>query len=298
MSFSSRVKEELVKNASDKPCCRKSMLYGMALFAKEFSFESVLFQTEIEASAQLFKALLAELCNIKCETACSRSGKSYTVSVPERAACAKLMSFFGHAQNETSLKINHSVFDCQECISYFLAGAFISCGSVSSPKSEYHLEFTVAYYNLSKGLVTLIRELDLEPKSSKRGGAYNIIYFKDSESIEDFLYIMHASSSMFEMMNDEIVKEIRNSANRRANCETANIEKTVNAASPQLEAIMKIKKKKGLSYLSPSLREMAQKRLDNPDLSLSELAQCFEPPLSRSGVNHRLRRIMEIADEL
>ena len=103
---------------------------------------------------------------------------------------------------------------------------------------------------------------------------------------------------MFDMMNVKIVKEIRNSANRRANCETANIEKTVKAASPQLEAIIKIKKKKGLKYLSEPLREMAEIRLENPDLSLSELAELFNPPLSRSGANHRLKRIVDIAKEL
>ena len=127
---------------------------------------------------------------------------------------------------------------------------------------------------------------------------YNIIYFKDSEAIEDCLYIMGASTSMFEMMNIKIVKEIRNRANRRANCETANIEKTVEASMPQIEAIIKIKKKKGLATLSKPLREMAEKRLENPELSLSELAREFEPPLSRSGANHRLKRIMEIAEEL
>ena len=99
-------------------------------------------------------------------------------------------------------------------------------------------------------------------------------------------------------MNIKIVKETRNAANRKANCETANIEKTVKAATPQLAAIMKIQKKKGLDSLSPSLREMAEIRLENPDLSLSELAEQFNPPISRSGANHRLKRLIEIAEEL
>ena len=125
-----------------------------------------------------------------------------------------------------------------------------------------------------------------------------MLFRSDSESIEDCLYIMGASASMFDMMNVKIEKEIRNIANRKANCETANIEKTVNAASPQIAAIEKIKRKKGLDSLSDSLREMAQIRLENPDLSLSELAEMFNPPLSRSGANHRLKRLIQIADEL
>ena len=297
MSFSTQVKNELIKNEPEKNCCRKSLLYGMALFSKEFSFEGVSFQSENEASARLFKRLLAQLCNVRSSIKASPSGKSFSVDVKSAASCSKIMSFFGHTQNETSLKINFSNFTCGNCYNAFLAGVFLSCGSVSSPEKDYHLEFSVAYYNLSKSFLTLIQELELEPKTTKRKG-YNIIYFKDSEAIEDCLYLMGASTSMFNMMNIKIVKEIRNSANRRANCETAKNKKTVRAASPQLEAIIKIKKKKGLAFLSPSLREMAQKRLDNPDLSLSELAELFNPPLSRSGANHRLKRIMEIADEL
>lgn len=297
MSFSYDVKNELIKTELEKNCCKKSLLYGMALFSKSFSYEGVSFQSENEASARLFKTLMAQLCNIKCNIKTSPSGKSFTVNIESEAACSKIMAFFGHTQHETSLKINHSNFDCNDCHNAFLAGVFLACGSVSSPEKDYHLEFTVAFYNLSKSLYTFVQELELEPKMTKRSG-YNIIYFKDSEAIEDCLYIMGASRSMFDMMNIKILKEIRNSANRRANCETANIEKTVNAASPQLEAIIKIKKKKGLSSLSPSLREMAEKRLENPDMSLSELGELFDPPLSRSGANHRLKRIVEIAKEL
>ncbi len=297
MSFSTEVKNELIKNELNKNCCKKSLLYGMALFSKEFSFEGVSFQSENEASARLFKRLVVELCNVRTAVKESPSGKSFSVDIVQPSACSKIMAYFGHTHNETSLKINFSNFTCSNCHNAFLAGVFLSCGSVSSPEKDYHLEFSVPYYNLSKSLLTLIQELELEPKTTKRKG-YNVIYFKDSEAIEDCLYLMGASASMFNMMNIKIVKEIRNSANRRANCETANIEKTVRAASPQLEAIIKIKKEKGLSYLSPSLREMAEKRLENPDLSLSELAELFDPPLSRSGANHRLKRIVEIAEEL
>lgn len=297
MSFSSDVRNELVKTEYENSCCKKSLLYGMALFSKSFSFSEIAFQTENKNAARLFRQLLAELCNIKCDISVSPSGKSFSIVLENPAACAKMMAYFGHTQDETSLRINHSNFVCQRCAGAFLAGAFLSVGSVSSPQKDYHMEFTIAYMNLSKSFVTLLQELELEPKTTTRKG-YHIVYFKESEAIEDCLYIMGASQSMFDMMNIKIVKEIRNSANRRANCETANIEKTVRAAYPQLEAIYKIKKKKGLKQLSAPLREMAEKRLENPDLSLSELAALFEPPLSRSGANHRLKRLMEIAKDL
>ncbi len=269
----------------------------MALFSKSFSFSELHFQSENEAIIKLFKKLLLELCNIKCSIKVSPSGKSYSIIINNKNTCTKLMTFFQHNKEDRSLRINHSNFACAECMNAFLAGAFLSAGTVSSPEKNYHLELTVPYLNLSKSLFTLLCELELEPKTTIRKG-YHIIYFKDSEAIEDFLYIIGASVSMFDMMNVKIVKEIRNSANRRANCETANIEKTVNAATPQLEAIIKIKKKKGLDSLSAPLREMAEIRLKNPDLSLSELGELFEPPLSRSGVNHRLNRLVKIAKEL
>lgn len=297
MTFSSDVKNELVKKEYENSCCQKSLLYGMALFAKQFSFHGMLFQSENRLIVELYQQLLADLCHIRSEIAVSPSGKSFTVSLEEPSACARMMAYFGHTPEEKNLKINHSNFACPTCENAFLAGAFLSCGTVSTPEKDYHLEFTVPFMNLSKTLITLLQELELEPKHGNRKG-YHIIYFKDSGAIEDCLYIMGASASMFNMMNVKIVKEIRNSANRRANCETANIEKTVNAAMPQIEAIIKIKKKKGLDTLSPALREMAKVRLDNPELSLQELAEQFTPPLTKSGANHRLKRLMQIAAEL
>ena len=151
------------------------------------------------------------------------------------------------------------------------------------------------FLNLSKSLVTLLEELDLSPKTTNRKG-YNIVYFKDSEAIEDCLYIMGAVSSMFDMMNVEIVKDFRNKANRTANCEAANIEKTVKASWQQSAAIEKIEEAKGLDYLNDDLKAMAILRQENPEASLNDLAKLSG--LSRSGVNHRLKKIVEIAGQI
>jgi hypothetical protein len=296
MSFSSQVKNELVKTEYEKNCCKKSLLYGMALFSKMFSYRGIVFQTENESIINLFQNLLKELCNVDSEINVSPSGRNYTINLG-KATAAKLMAFFGHDERETSLRINVSNFACAECQNAFLAGSFLSCGTVSNPEKDYHLEFIVPFLNLSKSFITLLQEFELSPKLTNRKG-YNVIYFKGSESIEDCLYIMGAASSMFDMMNVKIVKEIRNSANRKANCEAANIEKMVNAASPQIAAILKIQDKKGLDFLTPTLKEMAQIRIENPDSSLAELAEMFNPPLSKSGVNHRLKRIVKIAQDL
>ena len=297
MSFSSQVKNELVEIQVENNCCKKSLLYGMALFSKSFSYREVVFQSKSEATAELYSNLLSELCSVNAGIKISPSGKIYTVSVKKSANVSRIMAYFGHERSETTLRINFTNFDCEECQNAFLRGAFLACGAVSSPEKDYHLEFSVPYMNLSKSLVTALQEKELATKITHRKG-YNIIYFKDSEEIEDCLYIMGAGKSMFDMMNVKIVKEIRNTANRKANCDAANIEKTVAAASPQIAAIMKIEREKGLDSLSEPLRQMAEIRMENPDSSLNELAEMFDPPISRSGVNHRLSRLVKIAEDL
>ncbi len=296
MSFSKSVKDELVKTEYESFCCKKSMLYGMCIFGKSFDENSISLQTENENVAQLYSDLLFSLYNIKNEIKKSPKGRNFTVSVCDKQDCVKLLKVFDHTE-KGSKKINHSVFDCENCRNAFIAGAFLSCGTISSPEKDYHLEFSIPYFNLSKSLQTLLDEIELKPKHVNRKG-YNVIYFKGSESIEDCLYLMGASSAMFEMMNIKIVKDIRNKANRQANCETANINRMVNAVSEQLTAIDKIWKFKGREYLPENLQTVAELRYENPDLSLMELSQLCNPPLSKSGLNHRLKRIVEISKDL
>lgn len=294
MSFSQSVKKELMKIEYEKSCCEKSLLYGLCIFGKSFSSYGISMQTENKDVAMLYKKLIKKYCNVACEVVVSPKGRSYSINIENKSDCDKILGAFGHNDN-ASLRIDHSNFYCSNCGNAFLAGAFLSCGTVSSPEKDYHLEFTVAFMNLSKSLITFLEEAELSPKRSSRNG-YNIVYFKDSRGIEDCLYIMGASSAMFEMMNIEIVKDIRNKANRTANCETANIERTVKASYAHIVAIEKIERIKGLDYLKQDLKEMAVLRKDNPELSLSELAKISG--LSRSGVNHRLKRILEIAEDL
>lgn len=244
--------------------------------------------------AEKYSVLLAEICRVEAAVVPSPGRRSFTVSVTDGSDCAKILKTFAH-QGAGSLRVNYANFDCENCQNAFIAGAFLSCGTVSSPKSDYHLEFTVPYQNLAASFVTMLEEKELKPGLTNRKG-YHILYFKGSEAIEDCLYLMGASGAMFEMMNVKIVKDIRNSANRKANCETANIERMVQAVRVQLDAIEKIRRLRGLEYLSEDLHAMAILREENPDSSLSELAEMSA--LSRSGVNHRLRRIVDIAAAL
>lgn len=294
MSFSQDVKNELLRIEYEHSCCEKAMLYGICIFGKSFSSFGVSMQSENEELAELYKELIKKYCNVECDVKRSPGGRNYSVNIEDSVECDKILGVFGH-NDGGSLKINRSNFDCEGCINAFVAGAFLSCGTVSTPQKDYHLEFTVPYLNLSKSLVTLLGEIELAPKTSNRKG-YNIVYFKGSEAIEDCLYLMGASSAMFEMMNVEIVKDFRNKANRTANCEAANIEKTVKASFAHIKAIERIESAKGLDYLKNDLKEMAVLRRDNPELSLAELSKLSG--MSRSGVNHRLKRIVQIAENL
>lgn len=294
MSFSQEVKNELLQIEYENSCCEKALLYGLLIFGKSFSAYSISMQTENKEIAKLYKALTKKYCNVECEVVVSPKGRSFSVNIEEKSNCDKILGVFGH-NDAGSLKINHSNFDCGACIHSFLAGAFLSCGTISDPKKDYHLEFTVPYLNLSKSLITFMEETELSPKLSNRKG-YNIVYFKGSGAIEDCLYIMGASSAMFEMMNIEIVKDFRNKANRTANCEAANIDKTVKASYEHMAAIYKIEETKSLDYLKDDLKAMAVLRIENPEASLAELSKLSG--MSRSGVNHRLKKIVEIANSI
>ena len=198
---------------------------------------------------------------------------------------------------DAPLALNSRLFKRDCCVQAFVRGAFLACGSVTDPNKEYHLEFSVPSLSLAEGLLSLLQEHGIPIKLASRKGI-RLLYLKESEPIEDLLTYMGAVNNSLELMNVKIYKDVRNKVNRVTNCETANIEKTVNAAAGQVEAIRLIEQTLGLDELPEDLREVAGLRLENPDMSLRELCQSLVEPISRSGVNHRLKRLMAIADEI
>jgi DNA-binding protein WhiA len=298
MSFSSDIKNELAAVSCNSPCCEVAQLYGMAEFGRAFSAKAVALQTESEAAAVRYTALLSSVCGITAEHNAPLSDKQimHTVTVPSEA-CETVMRRFGHEGREVTRRLNRAVLDCDECTAAYLRGVFLTCGAVTNPQVDYHMEFSVPYYNLSGDLAVLLAEHGLHPRIVRRKGNY-VVYFKESEQIEDCLTLMGAMNASLELMNIKMIKSIRNNVNRAANCENANIDKTVAAAFKQAEAVRKIERTVGLDSLPEGLREACRLRLENPDLSLRALGECFEPPLSRAGVNHRLQKIMEIAENL
>jgi DNA-binding protein WhiA len=204
---------------------------------------------------------------------------------------------FYNAKGEVVRRVSPQLVKSTSCRRAYIRGAFISGGSVSDPEKNYHLEFINTDRTLSEGLSKVIQSFGLHPKIIERKAHY-IVYLKEGESIVDLLNIMGAHQSLLNMENLRIVKDMRNNVNRIVNCETANLSKTVNAAVKQVNDIKTIAHLKGLGYLSSQLEEVAVIRLKYEQASLKEIGQMLSPPVSKSGVNHRLRKISEIAEHL
>ena len=297
MSFSHDVKTELCTVTEEDAYVKKAEAYGLLLFGRSFTSSGFLLQTEHEDVYDTAATLLDSEYGIKLKpkNTCRRDGRGFIALMPEKGNDAlHLFLSFGYDQKTVSLRINRANIEGESAIAAFLRGVFLSCGTVVDPEKDYHLEFVTPYLNLSRDLLCLLLEHDFEPKSIERKGNH-VVYFKDSEQIEDLLTYMGAARQSLELMNVKIYKDFRNKANRVTNCETANIEKTVNASTSQIEAINKLIRRHGIETLPDDLREIAMLRLQYPEVSLRELGGMLQVPLSRSGVNHRLRKLLELS---
>ncbi len=295
MSFSSDVKSEISKAENISSCCFHAQVYGLVLFA-HFSKYNLSITTENTDVFSLYVSYLREYCGV--EPIISKSGtKKMTAYVKSDADKTKVFDKFGHSFNEATLRINRANISDECCAGAFLRGAFLSCGTVTSPESGYHLEFVVPYKKLCTDLMKFLDELNLNPKYIVRKGNH-IVYFKDSESIEDILAIIGAQDASLYVMGIKIEKDVKNKVNRKLNFEMSNISKTVDAAQIQISAIELIESRQGLSSLPDNLQKIARLRLEYPESSLSELEKLLDEPISRSGINHRLNKIVKIAQDI
>ncbi len=299
MSFSSDVKNEILCSEIENPCCRHAFAYGMMLFSRGFSYYDMFLLTEHCKVAEAYCEMMEQVCKVTPRMVKSDSGK-IKVEVTKKEDRQKVIETFGYDKRKGTSRLNWGNIADECCKAAFLKGAFLTCGTVNDPNKNYHLEFVVPYLNLSKDLRRFIDdrdELNVKSKIITRNSNH-VIYFKDSESIEDLLTAMGAFNSSLEIMGVKMYKDVRNNVNRKLNFESANLDKTIDAASKQVDAIMHIKNTVGLSFLNADLREIAELRLENPDMSLRELCENLSTPISRSGVNHRLKRLCDIAKEV
>ena len=305
MSFSSDVKKELCLIRCFDRDMLKAELYGMLLFGKSFSQQSIVFTTESSHAVRRAAFLLENLYMpiIERQSALRvRTGESrlYRLSVVGEDDCKRIFEDFGHTGAQVTLRVNRANLSGEECAAAFVRGVYLSCGSVSDPMKSYHAEFCAPHKNLSVDLckiLTEVTECTFTPKTVRRNGSY-IVYFKGSEQICDLLTYMGAPIQAMEIMGTKAVKQVRNNINRRINGEIANIGKVASASARQLDAIERIKRGRGLESLPDDLREIALLRLENPEMSLRDLGANLSVPISRSGANHRMQRLLEYAGGL
>lgn len=280
MSFTTDVKNELCGfDLSHRE--EKILLYGFLYSLKEQRE----YFTESEAALEYIRRISGDL-------------KPAVVPTQRRGKKGFLMKFGGCGFDFDNYEISSDYVDGRdENTGLFLRGAFLACGIAANPDKEYHLEFTVGTKEKAERLCRLINESGMNIKESRRKGKY-ILYTKDSEGISDILTFIGAMISSMEIMNAKIFKGVRNNVNRAVNCESANIDKTLEASRKQVEDIEYIEKCRGLGILSEDLRQIAEIRRNNIELSLNDIGKLTVPEISRSGVYHRLKRISETAEKL
>lgn len=284
MSFSSEVKTELAKHLGKSRHCQIAEL--AALIAFEGRIPAA--ESENRLLMQKYQLLLAELFHIE-EIHTAEEARSVFSTVKMYNAAT------GEAEPEDTVKGLLIQQSC--CKRAYIRGAFLAGGSISDPNKSYHFEIVCRSIPQAGQLRDVINSFNMDAKIVARK-KYQVVYLKEGSQIVDILNIMEAHVALMNLENVRILKEMRNSVNRKVNCETANISKTVNAAVKQLADIEYIRETAGLSYLPENLKEMAQLRLEYPDAPLAELGTYLNPPVGKSGVNHRLRRISEMADSL
>lgn len=308
MSFSQNVKEELEKHVSASRHCQ---IAEMAAYVANFGQEapeggSFFWHSEKEAVLKKVFTLLKKTYNIDSvvknaavEDAGDKSVKTeqdYDVVLTGDEEIRKVLQSVRYAEMKgktvSALLLKN---DC--CRRAFLRGSFLCLGSMSDPAKSYHMEYVCGSRMQARQIADIIGTFQIDAKITERKHHF-VVYIKEGEAIVDLLNIMGAHISLMNLENLRIVKEVRSSVNRRVNCETANISKTINAASRQMEDIIYLRDHYGLNRLPEHLREMAEVRLEHEDASLKELGEYLDPPVGKSGVNHRLRKLKELAEEL
>ncbi len=293
MSFSSEVKKELCAIECENDCCQRAEAYGILYFGRAFGKDDISIMTDYDFVAQKYKNAIKHLIPCEPEEIVSKSGK-ITVSVNSRDERIDILNELGYSGNEQSMRLLTTNIENECCFGAFIRGVFLACGIVTDPKKEYHLEFDIAFKSKSRDFIQLFDNFEATPKQSDRNGI-NLIYFKDSNHIENILAVIGAHNSFLKLVNEKIFKDVRNKVNRKVNCDNANIKKTCTASATQIEAIEKLITCGKFDELPPELKELAKLRLENPEMPLSELGINLSQPISRSGVNHRLKKLIDIA---
>ena len=311
MSFSGNVKEELSHHLGSARHCRIAETAAIISICGGVMIDSrgrysLKIHTENLSVARKCFTLLTKTFNIRTDIAIRtnrmKGSVSYYIVVKEHDAAlrilqaTKLINQYGEVEEELSV-VRNIVIQETCCKRAFIRGAFLASGSMSDPEKSYHFEIVCATREKAEQIQKIMKYFELDGKIVLRKKSF-VVYLKEGSQIADVLNVMEAHVALMEFENVRILKDMRNTVNRKVNCETANINKTVSAAVKQIDDIRYIQETKGLDKLPEGLKDMALTRLTYPEASLKELGSLLTPPVGKSGVNHRLRKLSEMAEEL
>jgi len=299
VSFSAGAKGEVCRIFPNRDCCALAECFGILLYCNSFTSDNIKIITESREFALILPKLFKRAFNINFDIFPSMASPGKLVfQIVDEEKIALVMDAFGFDHQDTvSLHVNLPVVEEDCCKAAFLRGAFLAGGSVTDPEKGYHLEFTTTHQSVARETYMLIREIaGFYPKTAQRAGA-QVLYLKNSDLIADFLAFLGASVAAMGIMEARLEKELNNKVNRRCNCDDANTSKVVEAAQEQMSAIRILKERGQLENLPAKLKQAAIAREANPESSLSELAAMMDPPITKPAMNHRLKKLMEMAKE-
>ena len=298
MSFSADVKEEICRQKLERKCCALAESFGVLLFCHTFSPDTIRISTAnapfMARLPKLFKKAFS--LNFDVLPPEAASGRR-SLLISDRQKISAVYSAFGwDASTAVSHHVNYAILEEECCRIAFLRGAFLAGGSVTDPDLRFHLELATVHHSVARECVSLMQELGFQPRLSERSGN-TLLYFKQSDAIADLLTIIGAPVTSMRVLTAKVDKEMRNTVTRQINCDSANADKTVSAAQEQLAAIRRYSARYGLDTLPEPLKDAALLRITNPAASLADHARLSSPPVTKSCLSHRLKKIISLADE-
>ena len=298
-SFSAKAKAEICRNIPTKRCCALAQCFGILLFCNSFAYDGIRIITESREFAQCLPKLFKKAFNLDFDSMPDANGSGKQIfQITDLISVETIMSAYGFDANDTlSLHINLPVVEDECCKASFLRGAFLAGGSVTDPGKGYHLELTTTHSSVAREAHALVQDvIGFYPKSAKRAGA-QVLYLKQSDQIADLLTYFGAPVAAMGIMEAKLEKELNNKVNRRCNCDEANTSKVVEAAQEQLAAIRTLRACDLVDKLPDKLLKALIAREQNPEASLTELASMMEPPITKPAMNHRLKKLVAMAQE-
>ena len=299
ISFSAAAKAEVCRALPQKYCCALAECFGILLYCNCFTADSIRIITESREFAQRLPTLFERAFGMEFDAFPSLEAPGKLVfQITDPDKIAEIMDAFGfHPQDTLSLHVNLPLVEEDCCKAAFLRGAYLAGGSVTDPEKGYHMEITTTHHSVARETYALIQEvMGFAPKIAKRGGG-QVLYFKQSDLISDYLTYLSAPVAAMGIMEAKLEKELNNKVNRRCNCDDANTSKVVEAAQEQLAAIRTLKDRGAMEHLPAKLLQAAKAREENPEASLTELAAMMEPPITKPAMNHRLKKLVAMAKE-